>query len=581
MRRFIILLVFILITNLFSYNDFKFVILGDRTGSHVEGAYESVIEKSLSEGANFYITVGDQIEGYNSNIDEINSEWDEYFNILKKVPVGVYLIPGNHDIWGDQSEVIWKERIGKKPNYSFDYEGVHFLVLDTSRYEDYDAMPQTYFEWVKEDLSLHKDARLTFVFFHKPLWFDTIPECKEDKLHQLFKDTGVDAVFNGHFHTYCSGTYDGIFYTVIGSSGGAITNEFMDRGNFFQYGVVNVEGNEFSLTIVPLKSEERLPIDYIAVSDIKFFDKIETEYIALQELFVDEKRPNKWMNSSVAIKNIYSEPLKLDIEIDTKGTDWKVKPDFITTEISPNEIKLVDFKVKYKKELYPLPSVVLEYPYGKNKIYNYKSPIRLTRTLYIGRAISEQTVDGKIGQQEWLGAFQPVKYFCSPNGDKNQLEDTKFHFCYDDENLYIIAICSQKDIKTLKADTTQRDGVVYKDDCVGFFIAPFGVSGDAYQIYFNPNGVIFDQMIFINELGEIDVDVSWNVDCKVATLKNEHWWSCEVAIPFSSLNVTPPVKGDLWRINFRRKETSLNSSADWQFPISYDINYFGRAEFIE
>jgi len=586
MRRFIFLLILLLLSTVFSYEDFNFVILGDRTGTAVKGVYESVIDKSLSidksltEGPKFYIAVGDQIQGYSNNKSEIEGEWDEYFNILKKIPVEVYLTPGNHDIYDDQSEMIWNERTSRKPNYSFDYEGVHFVVLDTSRYENYNSMPQTYYDWLNDDLSAHKDARLTFVFFHKPLWFNTVPEGKEDKLQQLFKDTGVDAVFNGHFHTYCSGKYDGIVYTIVGSSGGAMTNESMDMGNFYQYCIVDVMGDNFKTTIVPLKSEERLPNDYIPVSDIKFFEKIETEYIVLPELLIDEKKPNKNMDTSISIKNIYSEPLKLDIKIGTKATDWKAKPDFTTLEIPKNETKSFDFKVKYKKELYPLPTVLLKYPYRENKMYDYANLLRASRTFDIGRTIDKQTIDGQIGQQEWIGV-SPIEYFCSPDGGKNQIEDTKFYFCYDDENLYIFALCSQKDMTTLKSDATERDGAVYKDDCVGFFIAPDGTSGDAYQIYFNPNGVVFDQRIFINDRDEIDSDINWNVDCKVASLKNEHWWSCEIAIPFSSLNAKPPKPGDEWRINFRRKDVSLGSSADWQFPISYDINYFGRIVFIE
>jgi len=40
--------------------------------------------------------------------------------------------------------------------------------------------------------------------------------------------------------------------------------------------------------------------------------------------------------------------------------------------------------------------------------------------------------------------------------------------------------------------------------------------------------------------------------------------------------VYSPDPGDTWRANFRRNEISKISSADWQYPIDYGSNLFGR-----
>lgn len=81
--------------------EFTFVVLGDRTGGYVEGVYGSLIEKSLAEGADFYVTVGDQIEGYTGDAEGVQAEWDEYFGIVESVPTDLYILVGNHDIWDD------------------------------------------------------------------------------------------------------------------------------------------------------------------------------------------------------------------------------------------------------------------------------------------------------------------------------------------------------------------------------------------------------------------------------------------------------------------------------------------------
>jgi predicted phosphodiesterase len=190
--RLTITLLLALSSSVLAGSDFAFVILSDRTGSNVDGIHEQIILKSLSEDVELYVSVGDHIEGYGSDNDFTNAEWDEYLSIVKPIKTDLYFTPGNHDIWDDESEAIWRDRIGREPNYSFDYEGVHFVIFDTSRWHSSDELPEDYIEWLETDLAAHKEDRLTFVLFHKPLWYETVPEGNENILHELFKEYGVD-----------------------------------------------------------------------------------------------------------------------------------------------------------------------------------------------------------------------------------------------------------------------------------------------------------------------------------------------------------------------------------------------------
>ena len=244
-------------------DDFTFVILGDRTGGHHEGVYEAVVAQSLAEGADFYVSVGDQIEGLTFDPDEIDAQWAEYFKIIEPVPVVVHLTPGNHDIWDDASLGPWREWTGCEPDYSFDYSGVHFVVLDTSRWYFTVNLPEATFAWLEDDLSSHDDARLTLVFTHKPLIYNTLTENEGDRLHRIFLEHGVDGVFTGHLHTYLRTVYDAIPYVTIGTSGGHI-----EEGDFFQYAVVKVTGDSYTIEIVPLDSEERYGRDLVSITDL-------------------------------------------------------------------------------------------------------------------------------------------------------------------------------------------------------------------------------------------------------------------------------------------------------------------------
>jgi hypothetical protein len=449
-------------------------------------------------------------------------------------------------------------------------------MLDTSRWESSDSLPEEYYTWLKEDLNAHKDAPLTFVFFHKPLWYNTLAEGKEDRLHEIFVQNGVDAVFSGHFHTYGSAVYDGITYTMMGSSGGRMYDDNLYKGHFYHYGVVEVSDDDFNLTIVPLKGDERYDRDVVKVSDLKFFEKIYSEYIVLNEFYVDTPITGQ-EKLSIVITNPYEEPMETVIEWNLEETDWSVEPDAFTVEIPQNSTSTLTFNADYEN-LYPLPEVSIFYPYGEDELYEHTVPPHITRTLTINQFKPTNTprIDGKLGHIEWIGATS-VESFCSPEGGEVTVEDTSFYFGYDDENLYIQVNCGQESELIINAE--ERDGAVWLDDCVGFFLSPGGLEGDIYQIYFNPDGVIFDQRIFTNEEGQLDGDVEWNVECEVSTSRDDDWWTSEIAIPFTALETDTPEVGDEWRVNFRRKEMSVESSADWQYPISYYAEYFGRMVF--
>ena len=196
----------------------RFAVIGDRTGGHVEGVYEKIIVEIANLHPDFSINVGDMIEGYSEDSVEVARQWREYDSIVRPLTSPLHRTPGNHDITSDKMEPWYRQYAGN-PYYSFDQGGSHFIVLDVSRWEFGDALPKREMTWLTDDLKQNQSAAHTFVFFHKPYWIESLEQNKPDTLHQLFVRYGVDAVFNGHYHEYFSGTRDGIMYTAVGSSG--------------------------------------------------------------------------------------------------------------------------------------------------------------------------------------------------------------------------------------------------------------------------------------------------------------------------------------------------------------------------
>src|SRR5690349_7636315 len=78
-------------------NDFRFSILGDRTGDADQRVYERVWRELDSLHPDFVINVGDTIQGGNDATAE--AEWQALRPLWNRYRYPQYFTPGNHDIW--------------------------------------------------------------------------------------------------------------------------------------------------------------------------------------------------------------------------------------------------------------------------------------------------------------------------------------------------------------------------------------------------------------------------------------------------------------------------------------------------
>jgi hypothetical protein len=130
-------------------------------------------------------------------------------------------------------------------------------------------------------------------------------------------------------------------------------------------------------------------------------------------------------------------------------------------------------------------------------------------------------IDGKPGTEEWKQAARlPVAQFMA---EALPCRVAWALACHDGKNLYLAF-----DIETERpplANMTERDGKVYSDDSVEFFLqSPAGA--DTMQLIVNANGALFDAL---------NRDTSWNIGARVAAAKTETGWSCELALPLAEL----------------------------------------------
>ncbi|HBC47894.1 MAG TPA: hypothetical protein DCZ43_12670 [candidate division Zixibacteria bacterium] len=549
----------------------RFAIIGDRTSEANPGVYEEIVAEVENMKPDFVITVGDAIQGYTNDTLKLNSEWDEYFSIVKPLTIPIYLTPGNHDITNEVELGSYQHRVGK-PYYSFDVRDYHFIVLDVTRWESSEELPSEELAWLAKDLDEHKNAAQTLVFYHKPFWYDSIVMGKPDTLHALFIKGGVDAVFNGHFHTYFSSKIDGILYTAVGSSGGI--TDALPTDLKFHFTWVTIDDNGISIAPVKIGSVKAWDIvtaaeEHAVDNTVQFGMKFSTKAPVSDNLKVVDGMATLEINNVTS--NILNDTIRWETPI-----GWSIEPAAEHVTVNPGEIKEVSFKIKSVGSLYPVPTVSVRFPYSNGKTIPIVKELKISRTATAYPAKTAPVIDGKLDESIW---HDPSAQLFSPDGGAVKAESTWFYFAYDRENLYLAVHCRESKMDELRASAKKRDGGVSSDDCVGFFLQPNPQVDTAYQIYFNPIGTTLDQRIARGLLGYFNGEKSWNGDYVVKTKKGKDYWNMEARIPLSRLGVSAPAQGQSWGLNFLRKQRRLNTSANWQIPIDFDPQTFATLTF--
>ncbi len=179
-------------------------------------------------------------------------------------------------------------------------------------------------------------------------------------------------------------------------------------------------------------------------------------------------------------------------------------------------------------------------------------------TLKAHRVKGEIKVDGELNDAGWQGAL-PAGNFTehSPGDEVAPPVRTEAFVAYDDDNLYLAAVC-YADPKKVRASLCERERI-FDDDNIGFFFDPFGDATRAYIININPHGIQYDAL-WSASYGEDD-----NFDLMFASrgIVTDSGYQVELAIPFSSLRFpNRPVQE--WRFDFYRHHLrEVHYSMSW------------------
>lgn len=559
--------------------DYRFAVVGDRTGSCVGSVFADIIDEVKLLDPDFVMCVGDLIHGYTEDTLAIHAQWDTLLDIVKKLPYTFHFVAGNHEIQNEIDRKIYEQRAGVKRYYSFDYQNSHFIILDNTMtyWPIPQEMDQEQIDWLKQDLEQHKDADNSFVFYHIPTYLYALEADTIDPLVETFEKYGVDIVFTGHHHQYSYLERNGVEYIDVGSSGGGMgTNDFA-RGNFYLFLMVSIQGTEE--TIAVLRKGNIFARNIVTVEDLRLIERVDEAAVTIDPCIVREGSKERMVELGVIIDNVGPDSITQSLVWSYDSARYTIKPAELALAIAPEEKHEYQFKlgVHNGSDVFPIPQFALCYPFTYGKSCTLRNYLQVKRLKRVKRTKTSPVIDGKLDEQIWKTAI-PITDLGTYNGLADPpVEKTAIYLIHDRDNLYIGARCFESDFSQLQAAASEHDGATYSDDNLWFFFDTNLDQETYYQAIINSNGITFDRLCAFKD-GESTKDLSWNGPWDIAQGREDKAWILEIKIPKTGLD---PYNDEQWGFNFRRLQprTGLGDAGYWSIPFGHYPEYFGIIEF--
>jgi hypothetical protein len=172
--------------------------------------------------------------------------------------------------------------------------------------------------------------------------------------------------------------------------------------------------------------------------------------------------------------------------------------------------------------------------------------------LKVNKKTDKIIIDGKLEESDWKKA-DFTSGFIALDGKTGADPQTFVKILYDDNNIYLAVEAMEPEPGKMKISAKERDGAVYSDNSLEFFISSPGMDamidtqGRYAHIVVNPNGVIYDSMA----VGGGNADTSYNSQAEIKTTVLKDRWIAEIRIPATAL-LSKIQDGETWKINVAR-----------------------------
>jgi len=250
------------------------------------------------------------------------------------------------------------------------------------------------------------------------------------------------------------------------------------------------------------------------------------------------------------------EVLKPDISVVVSEFE-KVKKSYNYTELLNNLSKAIFFISDHVKshslalkviDLFEWMSEIIRPAANKYVLKEEFKPEKPAEMVVIDNVIPLPTIAIKPGTstlslklEEWKDAVATSEFLMYDSGRKSDVK-TYVKLMYDKESIYLLFVCEEPDLSSVKVVSGQRDTRTYLGDSVEVFILKDEQKNEYYHFVIGFDGTIYD---------EIGFDSKWNGDIVASTWKDEHNWYAEMKINLKYIGVDPAVSSEI-KMNFCR-----------------------------
>jgi 3',5'-cyclic-AMP phosphodiesterase len=199
----------------------------------------------------FAIMGGDHVyDAFGVNAARAGMVYDLYQRTEQLLGMPLYQTIGNHDIFGvlpksgaspsdpAYGKKMYQDRLGRDTFYSFDYQGYHFVVLDSIHLTEdrlWEArVDDSQIAWLREDLKKLPPRNPVIAVIHVPLVtafatyayaqivgadrkYNTMTVANAPDVLQVFEGANVLAVLQGHTHVNETVSYKSTQYITSGA----------------------------------------------------------------------------------------------------------------------------------------------------------------------------------------------------------------------------------------------------------------------------------------------------------------------------------------------------------------------------